>query len=155
MNHLPTVADPAVGPIEVPYHGREYQSSSFFSYPADQGLTDDDLLAGVAPDAKRYLETWFYFGMLCEVLGPLNQNDFLCAGTDGHKILTTVHLEKYANLWWETLKACPSQKKKDDLSKAHRCIDFVYERLNYAWTSDKVQELLGPRFVMAIQILGS
>jgi Heterokaryon incompatibility protein (HET) len=157
MNHLPTVADPAaaVGAIEIPYHGHEYQSSSFFSYPADQGLTDDYLLTGRAPDAKGHLETWFYFGMLCEVLGPLDQNDFLCADTDGHRILTTVHLEKYANSWWKRLKAYPGQKKKDDLSKAHRCIDFVYERLNYGWISDKVQGLLGPSFVMAVIILGS
>jgi hypothetical protein len=155
MNHLPTVADPATGAIEIPYHGGEYRSASFYTYPTSQGLTVDDLLIGGIPDAINHLETWFYFGMLCEVLGPVNQNRFLCAGTNGDRILTTVCLEEYTISWWRKLKACSAQEKKDGLSKAHGCITFVYERLNYGRNCIKTRELLGPRFLLAIQILGS
>ncbi|KAI9777330.1 MAG: hypothetical protein M1839_008938 [Geoglossum umbratile] len=157
MNHLPAVADPAVGIIEIPYHGDEYRSSSFYTYPTSQGLTIDDLRNGNIPDAdaKSHLETWFYFGMLCEVLGPVDQNHFLCTGTSGDRVLNTECLEKYAISWWKRLRACSAQEKKDGLSKAYSCINFVYEQLNYGRNLVKIRELLGPRFVLAIQILGS
>ena len=112
MDHFPPVLRPH-RPLQVPYLGGEYDNKSFEEYPTRHGYNVQQLQAGnVDPETiaatKTFLQTWFYFGMLHQVLGlKIETADFVRTECTGGAYITTARLPKYLHIWRESLSMIP------------------------------------------------
>jgi hypothetical protein len=81
MEHLQPVTNPH-DPIFVPYIGDcEYDGLDFADYPARRGFDIEGLLKGDSKETPldqvaSFLQTWLYFGFMCEILGVKGYSRF-------------------------------------------------------------------------------
>jgi hypothetical protein len=100
MEHLPPVTNP-YNPIFVPYIGDcEYDGLDFAGYPARRGFDIEGLLKGdfkatSSDQVASFLQTWLFFGLMCEILGvKLGTAYFVRTDEYGNKWITTEKLPR-------------------------------------------------------------
>ncbi|KAH0562872.1 hypothetical protein GP486_002522 [Trichoglossum hirsutum] len=130
MDHLPTVADPAWSPVEVPYLCKEgYDDQGFLGYPERRGWSTDLFFRGIFrqdpkswEDTASFLQEWLYFGMLAEFLGfAPKSDDFIRRTEDGRCVITTALLYQYIDIWQRSFQRLPSKARKEYLTRIDKC----------------------------------
>jgi hypothetical protein len=116
MEHLATPVNPTLAPYKVAYLSTiVYDGGPLASYPARHGWTlskygnggvDTIMRNGERPsavDTASFMQTWLYFGLLSETLGPMwtsgMQQSFLEAGPKGETWLNTQCLQSIVADW--------------------------------------------------------
>lgn len=150
------VFDPASELIKFEYEGHEYQSSTAFDdWPGSHGFATNDLLSGAVSDAKSHLRTWFYFGMLHEVLGLIEHGDFIVMSADGTISLCTLHLEKVTLARRKALESMSADTREADDLRAYRCLESVSGYLYSDMYAINIKDTLGDKFTLAVAIPGA
>ncbi len=160
MDHFPPVAKPH-RPLQVPYVGGEYDNQSFSGYSARQGWNVQRLQAAnvetkAIDRARTFLQTWFYFGLLHEVLGlDIRTADFVRVDSAGIAYITTAKLRSYLQMWRESLSRLPDA---DSVARRNKQIVDCWAYSYYIWQGfDKsARDLLIPEEIqLSIQILAA
>ena len=160
MDHFPPVSDPHEL-LQVPYLGGEYDGKAFDSFPRRQGWDVQRLQAGnietnMLDSARTFLQTWFYFGMLHEVLGlEIKTADFIRVDAAGAAYITTIKLRSYLHAWRDSLS--PSSDA-DGISRRNRRITDCWAYSYHVWQEfDKSARefLIPPEIELSIQILAA
>ena len=111
MDHLPLPHNPASPPLKVPFVcTEEYDRGPFLTYPQRQGwqilhpkhriLLLHDGAEPCRSEKAAFIQTWIYFGLLNEAVGPRYKTAcFIEDGLCGKKFLTAVHLERIIQKW--------------------------------------------------------
>jgi hypothetical protein len=147
MDHIPKPRDPARQLIQVPYlatGNNKYDDLGFSGFPERKGFDVERLRRAEFQqdqwdDVLLFLQEWFFFGMLREVLGGsglvVDIEDFV-RQADGQRFITTQLLPYYLRLWASHENSLEADAKEESLNrtdrrfaKIHRCINSI----TYAW----------------------
>lgn len=162
MDHiLELPADPAFGPVHVPYiSGAGYDNQGFHDYPLRKGWNVNRLYQGDAHgrttrEVQRILQSWLFFGALSEFLdSTLDPLDFACEDDNiiGGLRLSTRSLEKRLARWKARMSTDYDQESAKQRGKAILdCLD----RLSELTRSTGLVTLMGPELHLTVCILGS
>ncbi|KAI4231292.1 MAG: hypothetical protein L6R40_007777 [Gallowayella cf. fulva] len=111
MDHIPQPHDCSFTPLRIPCLASDlYDEGSWRTYPHRHGWQVDYvrgittiLLAGEkrpTSENAAFLQSWFYFGLLKEVLGDLFvASQFVTEGQDGKRRISTKKLETVLGTW--------------------------------------------------------
>lgn len=164
MEHLPVVQNP-YEPLAARYLGGEY-SDEHFSDLGDflqcKGQSLEIIQQGnITPHCKeivaRLMQSWFYFGMLQEMLQiPIQASDFIGApNEEGLANITTEKLRGYLAKWKDQIEIerkepAVFQRRKD---RFIRCSRITYQ----AWNTygDLLTIILGPDIKLSIHLLAT
>ena len=167
FDHLPHVENPAYPPVKVPFLGIFYDGGNFSSYPESKGWITELLIWGYLSgrprgDAESFLQSWLFFGVLCEVFGimgiELDQGDFVRSDAQGKLWITTRALRDYITLWACRTPRVPPREYLGYESRIRAClatlalffkrhVSFI-GRMNFAG-------LVRPEIGLSFGILGS
>lgn len=157
MDHIPQFIAPDHELPKVLYRGgsEPYDGNGFKKYPERRGWSLEALELGFRmgsaqalletprervsgensiQDPKEYaqlLQSWWYFGMLHEVLGEsFRLEDFIQDSTvPGEQVVTTARLGKLLQAWWGQMRITNRDDALANLNKAQECINWVHQLL--------------------------
>lgn len=123
-------------PIKIPYVCTdEYDNQNFFSYPQRKGwdkelaVFDSEFQNKTFQEVQSLLQTWLYFGMLCEVLGvsgvKVDINDFIDERASGERFVSTIALPRSLRLWKTSETECLQKEQASATQRSSRP-DSVY-----------------------------
>jgi hypothetical protein len=162
MDLLPSVSDPVYPLPTVPLlcH-EEFDGLEFSSYPARRGWEVARLLCGdfgeKSPDETvAFLQTWLYFGVLSEIIGPSNRVkmcDFSKEGGDGRKYVTTIQLLRYLEQWVVFVESRSEKDLGEYFWKVGECLRNLCGMCDILYRS--VTCPLPAEVLLSVMVLGS
>ncbi|RDW59170.1 hypothetical protein BP5796_12094 [Coleophoma crateriformis] len=157
MDHVPQFVSPDHVLPKVTYRGvsEPYDGKGFWKYPERRGWSLEGLELGLRmgsaqalletppqrrmngnsiqdpKDFAQLLQSWWYFGMLHEVLGESFQlEDFIQdSATPGEQIVTTAKLERQLQAWWGRMNCISRSDAMLKLLEAMKCMNWVRQLL--------------------------
>lgn len=126
MQHLPLPSNPVMPSIKVPYLCQEdYDGGPLDEYPKRHGWTLNFRSGNLQilrfesepPNSEiaAFLQTWLYFGLLHETVGPRYREVSFSRMENGVKYLTTANLEHVVEAWSSDLTSQDSLSDVDNL----------------------------------------
>lgn len=168
MEHLPHGA--VFGSIDVPcLFNTPYDGSEFPGYPRRTGwnlpkLIEGDLDGRTVDEARGFLQSWMYFGLLSLVFGPavshFDAEDFVRHDEHGHPLITSSRLSNYVSHWatWELQRSPEQRQERFDIIKA--CLKAIHRLAIYYRCEDSslmiskpTRWLLSPEIHLSIILL--
>ena len=169
MDHLTSVSEP-YQPIEVPYlGGKRYYGLDFLGYPARQhwqvdALIREDLQGRTPTEAAQFLQTWLYFGIICEALtsnegDQIPWDDFDSVNQSNQSIISTRGLPGLLTALIAKARAAKLRKEHAAYFERFRnCMELscsVWKILMQEDADGTAPHLLCPEIMLSIQILGA
>lgn len=76
-----------------------------------------------ADDLNSLLQSWCYFGLLCEVFGrPVKKEDFVRTSEEnGRPVITTAALKDYLDEWIQRESALAADTRRADVERLAKC----------------------------------
>lgn len=109
--------------LNVPYLVQtRYDAKGFHSFPARSGwkLADDGTWSKLGEsvpgkhsktDLEAFLQSWLFFGVLTEVLGPVNVTEFICEKSFASRYITTKTLPTHIKTWARDVRNSPRESR--------------------------------------------
>ena len=143
MDHLPTISNPALLPVEIEYLSREesliprYDNEGFADFPARAGWRKTDLLENTpdlssqeqSRDVAELVQQWLFFGLLSATMGhrytmhTLFQDFTRISAESGRTVVTTGQLERYLLEWKESLSPADLQRGSQSMLRVDAILD--------------------------------
>ena len=151
MDHLPHL-NPS-NAIEVPcIVEKVYDGQDFYTYPARNGWSMQDLLKGnlesrTPEETAAFLQSWLFFGILVEVIPiPVKMDDFIQKGLE-RSFITTKHLARYVRDWQRHVQESSPEQSKEEHAKINKCFETVFQIVQDYCSHDPMeQKSWTPRF---------
>jgi hypothetical protein len=164
MEHLPALQNP-YQPLEARYLGGEYGDEHFNdlgSFLQSTGQSLETIQQGnFEPHSKeivaRFMQSWFYFGMLQEMLQiPIQASDFIGRRNEkGEANITTEKLRDYLAKWKDQIeieekKPAILEMRNDRFIRCSRITHTAWKELGETFTA-----ILGPDIALSIHLLAT
>jgi len=119
LQHVPRLTT-AQEPIDTPWLGRRYEGrcGQFLNFPQHSGVLVDDLPSDLLEEGKYldrlgFLQSWLFFGLIREMLGPdveVTYEHWIAptASTSGQIMLISPYLPHYLHMFSEKLQSAAS-----------------------------------------------
>lgn len=171
MDHFPPVAAP-FHPLEVPYLGGVYDLNGFHNFDvrqrqdlgALQRLGSTDTENEEQNSTAGFLQAWFFFGLLDDVLqlppeNPLRPEDFIRTVDDGNrvrKVMTTQRLREYLSIWKTEIDAAKTDETGERLRlRNERAIQTLKQAFEIWEEFENFTAIVGPVVELSIQLLAT
>ena len=136
MFHLLTDQAGAMSPdFEIPFVATQYDQGTLAGFGARQGYEDFDSLLKLhrdRPDSfEILLQTWFFFGLLYDLIGDdLNMDDFILRDGSPRILISSAALRKYCGNWFLSVFNLDEKEQSEIVKRVSQSIAFVTRKAN-------------------------
>jgi hypothetical protein len=160
MDHLQVPKGPIRGHIEVPlYCSDGYDNGTFLQYVDRLGWTRDEITNTsttnrTIDEIHALLQRWCYFGIMHEIFGPIDMDDFTVPNAAGGRRICTTNLPRVVSSWLLQQAKIPANEKIKNghhLLECFSSISNLFREMHS--TPPDFQTRLDGRLLLSISIL--